>query len=264
MLIERGSAVSAPRIVTTSWDDGDPKDLRIAELLRSRGLSGTFYIPIIGYDGRPTLDPGGLRCLVSEGFEVGGHGLSHHTLPQFRAKELAREVGICKQKLQDILGEQVQMFAYPKGRYSARVIRSLKQAGYAGSRTTRMLTHKLNFEPFEMPTTLHAYPHTKSDYLRNLARVANLGGALEYVTRFRRVDSWVELGKRFFDLVLREGGVWHLFGHSWEIEELDLWDDLREVLDYVCRREGVICIPNGDLLRYLRATQAPKEEPKTL
>lgn len=41
-------------IMTTSWDDGDPCDLKVAELLRARGLAGTFYIPLIGYDGRRT------------------------------------------------------------------------------------------------------------------------------------------------------------------------------------------------------------------
>ena len=37
------------RIVTTSWDDGDPSDLRVAELLAARKLPGTFYIPVKGH-----------------------------------------------------------------------------------------------------------------------------------------------------------------------------------------------------------------------
>ena len=40
-----------PRTVTTSCDDGDPSDLKVAELLRTRGLLGTFYFPFIGQDG---------------------------------------------------------------------------------------------------------------------------------------------------------------------------------------------------------------------
>jgi hypothetical protein len=35
------------------------------------------------------------------------------------------------------------------------------------------------------------------------------------------------MGKILFDRVLKEGGVWHLFGHSWQIEEMGLWDDLK-------------------------------------
>jgi hypothetical protein len=51
------------RIVTTSWDDGDPNDLRVAEPLHSRGLAGAFYIPIIGCHGGKTLEPADLKSL---------------------------------------------------------------------------------------------------------------------------------------------------------------------------------------------------------
>lgn len=145
----------APRIVTTSWDDGDPLDLKVAEVLRARGLPGTFYFPFIGYDGRRTLTPDHLSSMALEGFEVGGHGMSHNVLPPLRSKEIAREVRGCKQWLEDILSGPVQMLCYPKGRYSANVIRHVQAAGYAGARTTEMLAHNLNFDPFKMPTTLH-------------------------------------------------------------------------------------------------------------
>jgi hypothetical protein len=32
--------------ITTSWDDGHPSDLRVAELLIKHGLRGTFYVPM--------------------------------------------------------------------------------------------------------------------------------------------------------------------------------------------------------------------------
>ena len=147
-----------PRIVTTSWDDGDPCDLRVAELLRARDLPGTFYFPFIGYDGRQTLTHDHLKSFVREGFEVGGHGMSHNVLPPLRSKEIAREVGNCKKRLEDILGEPIRMFSYSLGHYSGSVVRYLKEAGYLGGRTNRMLGRKLDFSPYEMPTTLQAPP----------------------------------------------------------------------------------------------------------
>src|SRR2546429_7373888 len=130
--------MQAPKIVTTSWDDGDPRDLKVAELLRARRIKGTFYIPLLGYDGLATLDPAGLRSLDSEGFEVGAHGLSHHTLPKFRGKELAREVNLPKRRLEDLLGRGVSMFAYPQRRYNAKVMLELKVGGHPGIRTTQV------------------------------------------------------------------------------------------------------------------------------
>jgi len=242
-----------PRIVTTSWDDGDRADLKLAEGLRSRGIGGTFYIPITPYRGRQTLDRAELRSLSSEGFEIGAHGFSHKVLWGLAAEELAKEVGPCKPTLEDILGREVRMFCYPCGRYDSNVVSALKDAGYCGARTVRMLATRLNFKPFEMPTTVQIFPHPRSNYLRNLARARKLEGLQVYLTQRKRLGNWVDLGKRLFDSVLQNGGIWHLYGHSWEIEELGLWEDLGKILDYVCKRRGVMYVPNCELLRFLPA-----------
>jgi peptidoglycan-N-acetylglucosamine deacetylase len=249
--------VVLPRIVTTSWDDGDPCDLKVAELLRTRGLAGTFYVPLIGYDGRRTLDPGHLRSLASEGFEIGAHGTSHNALPHLGPKEIAREVRISKSRLEEMLGERVCMFCYPKGRFNVNVISHVKQAGYEGARTTRMLRQKLDFDPFQMPTSLLAYPNLWKLYAKNLLRDRNIRGLFTYGTQFIREDNWVTVGKALFDRVLREGGIWHLYGHSWQIEELGLWDELKQMLDYVSNREGVTYVSNRGVLNFLPANKAP-------
>jgi peptidoglycan/xylan/chitin deacetylase (PgdA/CDA1 family) len=238
-------------IVTTSWDDGDPLDMKVAELLRARALPGTFYFPFSGLHGRLTLDAAGLRSLRAAGFEIGAHSLSHPTLPKLGHEEISREVRTCKRLLEDILGNEIRMFCYPKGKYSATVIKYLKEAGYEAARTTRMLSTGLNFAPFEMPTSLHAYPHTRAAYLRNIARARNLSRLYDYLTRLDRTATWVDLGKALFDRVLEHGGVWHLYGHSWLIEELGLWDELKQMLDYVSNRDGVVYVPNCDVLNFL-------------
>ena len=241
--------MSLLRIVTTSWDDGDPADLKLAGLLRSRGLPGTFYVPLTGYRGRPTVGAADLRSLASEGFEIGGHGVSHRTLSDLPAEEIEREVRVSKQTLQDMLGRDIGMFSYPRGRYNKHVLQTLKASSYVGARTTRMLAINLDFDRFEMPTSLQVYPHANWTYFRNIAKSRNAGRFLTYLRRFRGTQSWVELGKALFDRVLEEGGIWHVFGHSWEIQERGLWSGLEEILEYVSKREGVLYLPNGEALR---------------
>ena len=92
------------------------------------------------------------------------------------------------------------------------------------------------------------------------------GGLFDYVTQFIRLDSWVSMGKILFDRVLKEGGVWHLYGHSWQIEEMGLWDDLKEMLDYVSNRGGVAYMPNRGLLELLPtgSDSLPRARPKAL
>ena len=239
------------RLVTTSWDDGNISDLRIAELLVNRGLPGTFYIPLSPFKDLPSLNHSDLRDLCSAGFEIGAHGLSHTLLPRLSPSELSREVTECKAALENAVGRKVGMFCYPRGRYDGAVIRSVKQAGYRGARTTRMLATSLGFSDFEMPTTLQVFEHTRSAYFRNILKSRNLPGFFMYVTQGKASRSWVELGKRLFDSVRKHGGVWHLYGHSWEVEKFGLWEGLRELLDYVRGREGVTYGSNFATIEFL-------------
>jgi hypothetical protein len=234
------------RIVTTSWDDGHRADLKLAELLRSRGISGTFYIPI-NYQER-TLENCELKDLASGGFEIGAHGFSHKLLWGLPAQELAQEIRPCKPILEDLIGKEVGMFCYPCGRYDMNVVRTLREAGYRGARTARMLATRPNFNAFEIPTTVQIFPHPPLNYLKNAARARRIEGLQAYLVQRPLLGSWLELGKKLFDAVLENGGVWHLYGHSWEIDRLGLWDDMCEILDYVSRREGVRYIPNGELV----------------
>src|SRR4051794_21779274 len=48
------TAGGKPVFITTSWDDGHPLDIRIAELLAKYDLPGTFYIPRASQ--RPTME----------------------------------------------------------------------------------------------------------------------------------------------------------------------------------------------------------------
>ena len=244
-------AAEKRRIVTTSWDDGDRADLRLAELLRSREIGGTFYVPITPFEARPPLGHAELRTLSSEGFEIGAHSVSHKLLWGLAAEELAQEVSPCKPMLEDVLGTEVRMFCYPCGRYDANVIRTLKEAGYWGARTVRMLATRLEFNPFEMPTSVQIMPHRKFSYMKNVARARKLEGVQVFLAHMTRLNNWIELGKRLFDSVLQTGGMWHLYGHSHEIEKLGLWRDLEEMLDYVGNHKEVMYVPNCEVIQFL-------------
>jgi hypothetical protein len=204
-----------------------------------------------GYQGRRTLTTADIHVLSNQGFEIGAHTVSHKNLPSLTARQLTHEVGVCKHMLEQIIGRSVVMFCYPNGRYDGEVIRHVRHAGYKGARTVRMLSMSADFSPFEMPTTVQAYPHSNSAYIRNLARAHNAPGLLRFMTTLRGFKCWVELGKQLFREVLEHGGIWHLYGHSWEIEELGIWDDLGEMLDHVSNRKGVTYVTNGRLLSLL-------------
>jgi hypothetical protein len=111
-----------------------------------------------------------------------------------------------------------------------------------------MLSTRAEFDPFEVPTTVQVVPHPRFNYVKNVARARKMEGLPVFFSQMTRLGNWVELGKSLFDSVLQNGGIWHLWGHSWEIDELGLWNDLEEMLNYVCNREGVAYVPNWELI----------------
>lgn len=141
------------------------------------------------------------------------------------------------------------MFCYPNGRYNVDTISEIKRAGYKGARTTRMFSCTPDFAPYAMPVSLQAYPLSRKAHLKNLLRMPAISRWRLYASQGIQSSDWVQLSKRLFDHMLQVGGVWHLYGHSWEIRCLQLWDGLKEVLDYVHGHENVLYLNNGDLLQ---------------
>ena len=105
---------------------------------------------------------------------------------------------------------------------------------------------------FLLHTTLQVYPHTRLAYLRGAIRRVNLEGLNEYIFRLHLKSGWIDLAKTLFETVIREGGVWHLWGHSWEIDELDLWEQVEALFDHISNRSGVQYLTNGEVVEKYR------------
>lgn len=68
--------------------------------------------------------------LVRHGVRFGSHGARHLDLTCLNETELEREVSGSKKTLEEITGTQVKTFAYPFGRYHARIKSTVQEAGY--------------------------------------------------------------------------------------------------------------------------------------
>lgn len=236
------------KIVTTSWDDGSRDDLATADLLREYGVGGTFYVHSQSLERKDGLTRGDLIDLGGS-FEIGAHTRSHRDLTALTDAEVVDETRSNRSLLEEITGNRVEMFCFPGGRYDDRVVRLLKPEGFLGMRTTDAFFTNIRRTAPLMPVTLHAFPHLKKIHMKHAIKYGNWDGFMRYMFRLKCAKDWKELACRLFDIVLKEGGVWHLWGHSWEMEELRLWSDVREVLEYVSRRKGVHYLSNGATMR---------------
>lgn len=69
------------------------------------------------------------------GLDLGAHTLTHRTLTQLDAAELAREVEEPSDTIEEHTGVRPDLFSYPYGIWDARVRDAVRQAGYRGAVT---------------------------------------------------------------------------------------------------------------------------------
>jgi peptidoglycan-N-acetylglucosamine deacetylase len=200
---------------------------------------------------------------LAEKFEIGSHSVSHRSLTGLSNEDQQREIVECKSILEETLGREVKSFCYPNGKVTRHAVRCVADAGYELARTARMLRTSLQFRRFEMPTTLQAYPLEARHYVRNLLRGGNVAGLADYVLRLRRANSWVDVGKILFDRVLKNGGCWHLYGHSWELEDLNLWQQVDQLFSCVAARPGVRYLTNAGVYQTLGMNRADERAKMT-
>lgn len=229
-------------IVTTSWDDGHILDLRVAEMLDQHGLTGTFYVAprSIEMRAKDRLTSAQLRS-IADRFEIGGHTLTHRRLPSLSVAEATDEIGQGKAEVEQTLGRAVTSFAYPGGRYDRRHLGLVRDAGFELARTVRRHVTEAAVDRFQVHTTVQAYRHWSD--LGAVIRQSQFRPA----TAAGRFWSWDRLAAAAFDDVLQRGGVFHLWGHSWEIDERGDWGRLDAVLAYIAQRAGVSYVVNGAL-----------------
>jgi peptidoglycan/xylan/chitin deacetylase (PgdA/CDA1 family) len=209
--------------LTTSWDDGHPLDLRIAELLARYGFRGTFYVPRRNIEGRSVLSKAELRELGAQ-FEIGGHTFDHVRLDAVPDGE--RQIRSVKHAIEDELGRSIRGFCYPGGVHDPAIRDQVRAAGYEYARTTQNLSFALPADPFLLGTSLQLYPHSPATYVKNFIRGQDWRRRARNLERVLHARSF---GDRARDLLVRaiaSGGMFHLWGHSWELEEQDLWDEL--------------------------------------
>jgi peptidoglycan/xylan/chitin deacetylase (PgdA/CDA1 family) len=219
-------------LFSCSIDDGNPLDMRVAELLGKHGLAATFYIPVKNREGWSVLCKTGVRKLA-EDFEIGSHTLDHCYLKSLAPQEARRQIYDGKAALEDMIGKPVHGFCYPGGKYRPEHTELVSSAGFTYARTTVNLCFDIGNRPLEMPTTFQFFPHTRDVYLRNFIRGGKWGRRQEGLRIALRYANWLDRLYALFDHAFEHNAVFHLWGHSRDIERHEAWDEFDRFLAYV-------------------------------
>ena len=195
-------------IFETSWDDGHPLDLKLAGLLKKYDIPAIFFVPISNHE--KAVMKNSQLVELSKMFEIGGHTLNHELLTRLEFNDdIVHQIVEGKNKVEDIIESKIDKFCYPRGYFNKEIKKIVEDAGFKSARTTELF--KLNYEDeFEKPTTIHVSSR-----------------------QLRYSEDWEYYAKHYLEEWKQQGGIFHLWGHSWEIERLGLWFRLEEFFKYL-------------------------------
>jgi hypothetical protein len=237
-------------IITTSWDDGHSLDLKLAKLLSKYRIPATFYVPVKGINKK--LNEEQIKLLDRE-FEIGAHTLNHLNLTKLSREKIKTEIKLGKKYLENLLNREINSFAYPMGLYN-KYVEDIAKKHFTICRTTKFLIIKPSEnELTSLPTTLKVGPW-KLSFLKRIFKNKYFSKGLKLFKKGQLRKNWLGLSNFFLEQVLKEGGIFHLWGHSWEIDKYDNWDMLELLFKKInsIESKNLVKCTNSQLLKHIQ------------
>ena len=199
------------KIFLISFDDGTVWDRRFVELLNKYGMKATFNLNsgledfVWHYEDRLPVRRQVLADTVDlyRGHEVASHSLHHHWLNTLTPPQLSREVGEDCETIRSIFGLQEIGFGVPFTACGEREVNIIRKF----VRYIRLSAFTDSFAPPEDP------------YHIPIHALYNQPDVRQRIAAFAESDLPVSL--------------FVMAGHSYELEALDHWDYMEELLQYI-------------------------------
>ena len=229
------------KAVTLSFDDGVIQDIPLVALLNNYGMKGTFNISCGKFEQCQTIEADGMvfehKVISREqaaglysGHEIGNHTWSHIALGNMPSNVQMYEISNNQHMLETLVHSMIRGLAYPYGSYNKDTFEILRLSGCIYGRTT------VDTKKFDLPGDFyqwHPTCHFAAPELLNLA-----------------------------DIFLKEERPWympwqvfHIWGHSYELDCLNLWGQFETFIQLISRRKEIWYISNGELAAYVQAAE---------
>lgn len=200
----RGQGKVPDGAVAVTFDDGYAGFYDCAlPILQETGISATLFA-VAGKSGgwndwmpqgserRSLMTAQQLRQLPKWNVTVGSHSLTHARLPGLDDQTLTQELGDSRTRLADILGQDVNLLAYPHGLYDERVMVFARKAGYIGACSTRSGFNAASVNPLALRRIDVYGTDSLGDFHRKLSFGAN-----RVTPRDQLRYYWQQLRNRF-------------------------------------------------------------------
>jgi hypothetical protein len=113
----------------------------------------------------------------------------------------------------------------------------VRDAGFCGARTCVPEGLDCSKDTYAAGITMH---------LSNGSPRYVVKTCLDFHLGIRSMLDWETRAKALFDRALDKGVVFHIWGHSWEVDMEGGWGKLERVLAHISRRQGVVYVSNSE------------------
>ena len=194
-----------------SFDDGTVYDKRFVELLNRYGIRGTFNLNsgledfVWYYEDKVPIRRQILSKTTEQyrGHEIASHSLHHHWLNTLTPPQISREIGEDCTVLKNIFGLREIGFGVPFTACTEREIKLIRKYARYIRLSEFAENYVLPLDPYHIP--IHA--------------LYNDENIREKITRFAESDL--------------ENALFVMAGHSYELEVLDHWGYMEELLAFI-------------------------------
>lgn len=223
------------KAITFSYDDGVTQDIRLIEIFNKYNLKCTFNLnsALLGNKDTVIYDSKSINHTkiksedvkyIYAGHEVAVHTLTHTNLTNLKEEEIIRQVEDDRKNLSELVGNEVVGMAYPCGGINNddRVAEVIKNN--TGVRFSRTITSSYSFD---LQDNLYRFNPTVYD---------------------RETKKMFELAEQFLNMKTNKLQVFYIWGHSYELDIDDTWEQFDEFCKLVSGRKDIFYGTNSEIL----------------
>ena len=231
--------------IVFSWDDGALEDLKLFKLHEKYNIPGMFFVPTKNRENRSVLTTQMIKEANPNLISFGAHTQNHTYLTSIPLDTVENEVVSNKQYLEDVLGSSIKHFCLPGGQYNGEILQILDKH-FDTIRTADTMNFK-NTSKLLKPS-FHLYPRGKKSLIFNALKHKSFTEVSQIL--MHNSLSYYDLISKIIDKDSKDNDkMIIIWGHSWELEEFDLWKYVEAIFSLVSTEYSQLCVSYESLIK---------------
>lgn len=222
------------KAITFSFDDGVTQDRRLIKLFDKYHLKCTFNLNSLSLDKDGEIHYNGKYAThnkvkssevkeLYKNHEIAVHTLHHPDLTKIMDdNEIINEINEDKRLLESLVGYEIVGMAYPFGTVNERIIKIIKE--------NTQIKYSRNIYA--------TYEFKKQDELLSFRPTVH---CLDFKKMY-------ELADKFLKLETEEDAIFYIWGHAYEFDFDDTWEEFEKFLKYISFKEDIFYGTNKEVL----------------